>query len=71
MPMPAASSSMQMPSFGIGKSEKGGRVYCIISYVFFLILGLVMTGKSDLKVPLLPLGPSCPLQTILLSDLEG
>jgi hypothetical protein len=27
--------------------------------------------KSGLEVPLLPLGPSCPLQTILLSDLVG
>ncbi len=27
--------------------------------------------KSGLKVTLLPLGPPCPLQTILLSDLVG
>ncbi len=30
-----------------------------------------MAWKSGLKVPLLPLGPSCPLQTILLRDLVG
>ncbi len=30
-----------------------------------------MAFKSGLKVPLLTLGPSCPLQTILLSDLLG
>jgi hypothetical protein len=27
--------------------------------------------KSGLKVPVLPLEPSCPLRTILLSDLVG
>jgi hypothetical protein len=31
--------------------------------------GQLLAWKSGLKVPLLPLGPSCPLQTILLSDL--
>ena len=30
-----------------------------------------MAWKSGLKVPFLPLGHSCPLQTILLSDLVG
>jgi hypothetical protein len=30
-----------------------------------------MAWKSGLKVILLPFGPSCPLQTILLSDLVG
>ncbi len=30
-----------------------------------------MAWKSGLKVPLLPLGPSYPLQTILLGDLFG
>ncbi len=35
------------------------------------ILGLVLAWKSGLKVPLLPLGPSCPLQTILMNDLFG
>ncbi len=30
-----------------------------------------MAWKSGLKVPVLPLGPSCPLQTILLNDLIG
>jgi hypothetical protein len=35
------------------------------------ILGLVMAWKSGLKVPFLPLGHCCPLQTILLSDLIG
>jgi hypothetical protein len=34
-------------------------------------LGLVLALKSGLKVPLLPLGPNCPLQTILPSDLIG
>ena len=34
-------------------------------------LGLVLAWKSGLKVPFLPLGRSCPLQTILLSDLVG
>ncbi len=38
---------------------------------FKKILGLVLTWKSGLKVLLLPLGRSCPLQTILLSDLIG
>jgi hypothetical protein len=33
------------------------------------ILGLVLAWKSGHKVPLLPLEPSLPLQTILLSDL--
>jgi hypothetical protein len=32
-------------------------------------LGQVLAWKSGLKVPLLPIGPSCPLQTILLYDL--
>jgi hypothetical protein len=31
----------------------------------------VLAWKSDLKGPLMPLGPSCFLQTILLSDLVG
>ncbi len=35
------------------------------------ILGPVLAWKSGLKVPFLLLGPSCPLQTILLSDLAG
>jgi hypothetical protein len=35
------------------------------------LLGVVLAWKSGLKVPLLPLGRSCPLQTILLSDLVG
>ncbi len=35
------------------------------------IPGLVLPCNSGLKVPLLPLGRSCPLQTILLSDLVG
>ncbi len=35
------------------------------------ILGLVLDCKSGLKVLLLPLGDSCSLQTILLSDLVG
>jgi hypothetical protein len=30
-----------------------------------------MAWKSGRKVPFLPLGRSCPLQTILLSDLVG
>jgi hypothetical protein len=38
---------------------------------FKKILGLVLAWKSGLKVPFLPLGRSCPLQTILLSDLVG
>jgi hypothetical protein len=33
--------------------------------------GQVLAWISGLKVPLMPLGPSCPLQTILLSDLVG
>ncbi len=33
------------------------------------ILVLVLAWKSNHKVPFLPLGYSCPLQTILLSDL--
>jgi hypothetical protein len=35
------------------------------------ILGLILAWKSILKVSFLPLGRSCPLQTILLSDLVG
>jgi hypothetical protein len=35
------------------------------------ILGLVLAWKLGLIVPLMPLGPSCLLQTILLSDLVG
>jgi hypothetical protein len=35
------------------------------------ITGQVFAWKSGLKVPLLPLGPFCPLQTTLLSDLVG
>jgi hypothetical protein len=38
-------------------------------YFFNKSLGQVLAWKSGLKVHLLPLGPSCPLQTILLSDL--
>jgi hypothetical protein len=38
---------------------------------FFLILGLVLDWKSGLKAPLMPIGRSCPLQTILLNDLVG
>ncbi len=34
-------------------------------------IGQALTWISGLKVPLLPLGPSCHLQTILLSDLVG
>jgi hypothetical protein len=34
-------------------------------------IGQVLTWKSGLKDSLLPLGLSCPLQTILLSDLAG
>jgi hypothetical protein len=30
-----------------------------------------MAWKSGLKLPFLPVGRSCPLQTILLSDLVG
>ncbi len=33
--------------------------------------GLVLAWKSGLKVSFLPLGRSCPLQTLLLSDLVG
>ncbi len=33
--------------------------------------GLVLAWKSNLKMPILAFGPSCPLQTILLSDLVG
>jgi hypothetical protein len=32
---------------------------------------VVLAWKSGLKVPFLPLGRPCPLQTILLSDLVG
>ncbi len=35
------------------------------------VLGLVLPLKSGLKLLMLPLGPSCLLQTILLSDLVG
>ncbi len=36
---------------------------------FKKILWLVLAWKSGLRVPFLPLGRSCPLQTILLGDL--
>jgi hypothetical protein len=38
---------------------------------FKKILDLVLAWKSGLKVPLLPLGRFCSLQTILPSDLVG
>jgi hypothetical protein len=34
-------------------------------------IGLVLAWKSGLKVPFLPLGRFCPLQTVLLGDLVG
>jgi hypothetical protein len=34
-------------------------------------IGQLLAWISGLKVALLPLGPSCPLQAILLSDLVG
>ncbi len=39
--------------------------------LFKKVLGLVLAWKSGLKVPFLTLGCSCPLQTILVSDLVG
>jgi hypothetical protein len=44
---------------------------CVESAFLKKILGLVLAWKSGLKVLFLPLGRSCPLQTILLSDLVG
>jgi hypothetical protein len=38
---------------------------------FKKILSLALAWKSGLNVPLLALGRSSPLQTILLSDLVG
>ncbi len=35
------------------------------------IIGLLLAWKSGLKVSFLPLGPSCSLQILLLSDLGG
>jgi hypothetical protein len=34
-------------------------------------IGQVLTWKSVLKMPFLPVGSFCPLQTIVLSDLVG
>ncbi len=45
-------------------------LFLVVSLAFKQI-DQVLKWKSGLKVPLLPLGPSCPLQTILLSDLVG
>jgi hypothetical protein len=39
--------------------------------LFEKILGIVMAWNLGLKVPLLPLGPYSPPQTILLRDLVG
>jgi hypothetical protein len=36
-----------------------------------ICIGQVFAWIVGLRMPLLPLGPSCPLQTILLSDLVG
>jgi hypothetical protein len=46
-------------------------LYLVVTLACKKILDLVLAWKSGLKVYLLPLGPSCPLQTILLSDLVG
>jgi hypothetical protein len=46
-------------------------LYLVVPLAFFKSLGQVLAWKSGLKVPLLPSGPSGPLQTILLSDLVG
>jgi hypothetical protein len=43
----------------------------VVTLALKKILGLVLAWKLGLKVPLLPLGHSCPLQTILLGDLVG
>jgi hypothetical protein len=41
----------------------------VLTLAYNKILVLVLAWKAGLKVPFLPLGRSCPLQTILLSDL--
>ncbi len=46
-------------------------LYLVMTLSLKKIICLVKAWKSGLKVPLLLLGPSCPLQTILLSDLVG
>ena len=43
----------------------------VVTLAYKKILGIVLAWKSGLKVSLLHLGRSCPLQTILLSDLVG
>jgi hypothetical protein len=43
----------------------------VVKLAFKKSIGQVLAWKSALKVPLLPLGHSCTLQTILLSDLAG
>ncbi len=46
-------------------------LYLVVTLALKKILGLVLAWKSGLKVPFLPFGRSCPLKTILLSDLVG
>jgi hypothetical protein len=42
-----------------------------VNLAFKKSLGQVLAWKAGLKVFLLPVGPSFPLQTILLSELVG
>ncbi len=47
-------------------------LFLVVTLAFKKSLGQVLTWKSGLKkLPFLPLGPSCTLQTTLLSDLVG
>jgi hypothetical protein len=69
-------SSVQASLTQIGLTIPGFPYNCLpVSCGDFGLLkifqGLVLAWICGLKVPLLPSGPSCPLQTILQSDLVG
>jgi hypothetical protein len=55
---------------GISFQPPSGILWCDVGFSKQSI-GQVLAWKSGLKMPLLPYRPSCPLQTILLSDLVG
>jgi hypothetical protein len=46
-------------------------IYLVVTFTLKKSMDQVLAWKSGLKVSLLPLGPSCPLQILLLSDLVG
>jgi len=69
-----ASASIQALDLAISRfiySFDYNFLFLMATLAFNKILGLVLAWKSGRKVSLLPLGPSCPLQIILLSDMVG